>query len=54
MMAGNRAAGEQVMVTAEGIARATGLADLFAQQVPAPPRGDTAPALPLGADTGGR
>ena len=51
MMAGNRAAAEQVMVTAEAIARATGLADLFAQQAPAPPRGDTAPVIPLGTDT---
>jgi hypothetical protein len=43
------------MVTAEGIARATGLADLFAQQAPpAPPRGDTAPVIPLGTDTGRR
>jgi hypothetical protein len=40
------------MVTAEAIAGATGLADLFAQQVPAvPPRGDTPRALPLGTDT---
>jgi hypothetical protein len=54
MLAGNRAAAEQVMVTAEGIARATGLADLFAQQAPAPPRGDTAPVIPLGTDTGRR
>ena len=52
MMAGNRPVAEQVMVTAEGIARATGLADLFAQQTPvAPPRGDTAPVIPLGTDT---
>jgi hypothetical protein len=54
MMAGNRPAAEQVMVTAEAIARATGLGDLFAQQAPAPPRGDTAPVIPLGADTARR
>ena len=55
MMSGNRAGAEKVMVTAEAIARAKGLADLFAQQTPAPlPRGDTAPALPLGTDTGRR
>jgi hypothetical protein len=54
MLAGNREAAERVMQTAEAIARATGLSDLFAQQAPAPPRGDTAPALPLGTDTARR
>jgi hypothetical protein len=55
MLAGNRVAAEQVMQTAEAIARATGLSDLFAQQVPAlPPRGDTPAAVPLGVDTGRR
>jgi hypothetical protein len=55
MLAGNRAVAEQVMQTAEAIARATGLSDLFAQQVPAvPPRGDTPAAVPLGTDTGRR
>ena len=53
LVPGNRAAGERVMQTAEAIARATGLADLFAQQVPAlpPPTGDSPPAIPLGIDT---
>jgi hypothetical protein len=56
LLAGNRPVAEQVMQTAEAIARATGLGDLFAQQQPAlpPPTGDTAPALPLGADTARR
>jgi hypothetical protein len=54
-LAGNRAAAEQVMQTAEAIAGATGLGDLFAQQQPAPPQGDTAPIrVPLGTDTGRR
>jgi len=55
MLAGNRDEAERVMQMAEAIARATGLADLFAQQVPAlPPRGDTPRALPLGTDTARR
>jgi hypothetical protein len=52
LLAGNRAEGVRVMHMAESIARATGLGDLFAQQVPAlPPTGDTPPAVPLGTDT---
>jgi hypothetical protein len=52
MFAGKRAAADQVMQTAEAVARATGLSELFAQQVPAlPPPGDTLRAVPLGTDT---
>ena len=56
MLGGNRAAAERVMQTAEAIAHATGLSDLFARQVPAlpPPSGDTAPVIPLGIDTARR
>ena len=55
LMAGNTARADSVMRTAEAVARATGLGDLFEQQrPPAPPTGDTAPRLPLGGDTGRR
>jgi hypothetical protein len=56
MLAGNREVAEGVWRTAEAIARATGLGDLFDRQVPVvPPRGDSAPtAIPLGSDTGSR
>jgi hypothetical protein len=52
MLAGNREAAEQAMVTAEAIARATGLSSLFAQQAPtAPPAGDVPAPVPLGVDS---
>ncbi|MGQ0713113.1 MAG: glycosyltransferase family 117 protein [Gemmatimonadaceae bacterium] len=52
MLAGKREAAERVMVTAEAIARSTGLSSLFAQQRPtAPPTGDVPATVPLGADS---
>jgi hypothetical protein len=54
LISGDRQAAERTMQTAEQLAHATGLSDLFAQQTPQlpPPTGDSPPAIPLGRDTG--